>query len=45
MENVHLTESLMRLSYNIRAAQEKKEQELGKQIAAEACMESAATEE
>lgn len=45
VENVHLTESLMRLSYNIRAAQEKREQELGKQIAAEACIESAAAEE
>lgn len=45
VENVHLTESLMRLSYNIRAAQEKREQEFEKQIAAEACMESAAAEE
>ncbi len=46
VENVHLTESLMRLSYNIRAAQEKRQgDETARQIAAEAQKESAAAKE
>ncbi|MBQ9768001.1 MAG: redox-sensing transcriptional repressor Rex [Lachnospiraceae bacterium] len=42
VENVHLTESLMRLSYNIRAAQNKQKEQDAAQLAEE---ESAATEE
>ena len=46
VENVHLTESLMRLSYNIRAARNKqKENEKVQRIAAEVKGESAATRE
>lgn len=45
VENVHLTESLMRLSYNIRAAQKKRENEMIQQAAAETESESAAAEE
>lgn len=45
VENVHLTESLMRLSYNIRAAREKQENERVRQIDAEARKETAAAKE
>ena len=45
MENVHLTESLMRLSYNIRAAKNKKSADMTQKVVKEAKAESAATKE
>lgn len=45
VENVHLTESLMRLSYNLRAAQNKRKASESAERVAEANEESAATKE